>query len=151
MSKLYIALYDEKTGMFRADVEEDELEEIPEWPAEGSMSGYILKTGKSLMLANPDIEDMISKGITGMVGIIPQQWLGVPLKIENKVIGVMVVQSYKSERYDKATFEYLETVANQLSVFIEKRIEENTLKLSKAIEQSPSVLMLQILKEQSSI
>lgn len=140
----YIALYDEKTGMFRADVEEDELEEIPEWPAEGSMSGYILKTGKSLMLTKPDIEDMISKGIAGMVGIIPQQWLGVPLKIENKVIGVMVVQSYRNpKRYDKATFEYLETVANQLSVFIErKRIEENTLKLSKAIEQSPSSIII---------
>ncbi|AFH47949.1 Signal transduction histidine kinase [Ignavibacterium album JCM 16511] len=140
----YIALYDEATGMFRADIEEDELEEIPEWPAEGSMSGYILKTGKSLMLTKPEIEEMISKGEAGMIGIIPQQWIGVPLKIRNKVIGVLVVQSYRNpKRYDKATCELLEIVANQLSVFIErKRIEENTLKLSKAIEQSPSSIVI---------
>ncbi|MEP0860337.1 MAG: PAS domain S-box protein [Ignavibacterium sp.] len=140
----YIALYDENTGMFRADIEEDELEEIPEWPAEGSMSGYIIKTGKSLMLTQTEIEEMISKGEAGMIGIIPQQWVGVPLKISNNVIGVMVVQSYRNpKRYDKATLELLETVANQLSIFIErKRAEETTFKLSKAIEQSPSSIVI---------
>lgn len=140
----YIALYDENTGMFRADIEEDELEEIPEWPAEGSMSGYIIKTGKSLMLTKTEIEEMISKGEAGMIGIIPQQWVGVPLKISNKVIGVMVVQSYRNpKRYDFATLELLETVANQLSIFIErKRAEETTFKLSKAIEQSPSSIVI---------
>jgi len=140
----YIALYDEKSGMFRADFEEDEMEDIPEWPAEGSMSGYILKTGKALMLRKSEIEEMISRGEAGMIGVIPEQWVGIPLKIGSTTIGVMVVQSYRNpNRYDTSTFELLETVANQLSVFIErKRIEENTLKLSKAIEQSPSSIVI---------
>lgn len=140
----YIAFYDESTGMFKADIEEDEFDEIPEWPAEGSMSGYILKTGKSLLLTKPEIEEMISKGEVGIVGTIPQQWVGVPIKIQSKSIGVMVVQSYRNpKRYDKTTLELLGTVANQLSVFIErKRIEEQTIKLSKAIEQSPSSIII---------
>lgn len=144
----YIALYDESTGMFKADIEEDEYEEIPEWPAEGSMSGYILKTGKSIMLTKPEIEKMIAEGEAGMIGVIPQQWLGVPLKKGTNVIGVMVVQSYNNpRRYDRATLELLEVVANQISVFIErKRIEETTLKLSKAIEQSPSSIIITDIK-----
>ncbi len=144
VKNFYIAFYDESTGMFKADIEDDEMEEIPEWPAEGSMSGYILKTGKSLMLSKSEIEEMIKKGEAGMVGIIPQQWVGVPLKVGSKVIGVMVVQSYRNpRRYDKATLELLETVANQLSVFIQrKKIEEDTLKLSKAIQQSPSSIVI---------
>lgn len=146
----YIALYNETTGMFKADIEEDELEEIPEWPAKGSMSGYILKTGKSLMLTKKDIEEIISKGEAGMIGIIPEQWVGVPIKIGNKAIGVLVVQSYKNpKRYDKATLELLEAVANQLSIFIErKRTEEQTLKLSVAIEQSPSSIIITDIKGQ---
>lgn len=144
VKNFYIAIYDESTGMFKSVIESDEMEEIPQWPAEGSMSGYILKTGKSLMLTKNEIEEMIARGEAGMVGIIPQQWLGVPLKINSKVIGVMVVQSYKNpKRYDSSTLELLETVANQLSAFIErKRLEEKTLKLSKAIEQSPSSIVI---------
>lgn len=140
----FIAFYDESTGMFKSDIEEDDYDEIPEWPAEGSMSGYILKTGKSFMLTKSEIETMVSNGEVGVVGTIPQQWLGVPLKVGSKVVGVMVVQSYKNpKRYDKATLELLEIVANQLSVFIErKRTEEQTLKLSKAIEQSPSSIII---------
>lgn len=140
----YIALYNEDTGMFRADVDEDEMDDIPEWPVEGSLSGYVLKTGKALMLTKSDILDLIAKGETDVVGTLAEQWLGVPLKIGSKVIGVMAVQSYKNpKRYDLATFELLETVANQLSVFIErKRVEEYTLKLSKAIEQSPSSIII---------
>lgn len=140
----YIAFYDESTGMFKSDIDADEMDDIPEWPAEGSMSGYLLKTGKSIMLYKKDILDFIDKGITNVVGTIPEQWLGVPIKASGKVIGVIAIQSYKNpKRYDYATLELLEIVANQLTVFIErKQIEENTLKLSKAIEQSPSSIVI---------
>lgn len=144
VKNFYIAFYDDATGMFKADIESDEMDEIPEWPAKGSMSGHILKTGKSLILSKSEIEEMIAKGEAEMIGTIPLQWVGVPLKTGDKVIGVIVVQSYKNpKRYDQTTLELLEIVANQLSVFIErKRIEENTLKLSKAIEQSPSSIVI---------
>lgn len=140
----YIALYDENTGMLRADVDDDEMDDIPEWPAEGSISGYVLKTGKTLMLTKSDILDLVAKGEFNIVGTIAEQWLGVPIKIGSKVIGIMAVQSYRNpKRYDRETCELLEIVANQLSIFIERKIiEENTLKLSKAIEQSPSSIII---------
>lgn len=144
VNNFYIAFYDESTGMFKSVIDKDDMDDIPEWPAEESLSGYLLKTGKTLMLNKKDIQDFIDKGITNVVGTIPEQWLGVPIKISGKAIGVMAVQSYKNpKRYDYATLELLEIVANQLSIFIErKQIEENTLKLSKAIEQSPSSIVI---------
>ncbi|MGQ9798577.1 MAG: PAS domain S-box protein [Ignavibacterium sp.] len=108
VKNFYIAFYDESTGMFKAEIDEDDMDDIPEWPAEGSLSGYLLETGKALMLNKNEIVDLINKGIINVVGTISEQWLGVPIKVSGKVIGVMAVQSYKNpKRYDYATLEFL--------------------------------------------
>ncbi len=139
-----IALYDETTGMLQSDIDEDEMDKFTEWKAEGSLTGYVVKTGKSVLLNKSQIEQLIKIGEIIQVGTLSEQWLGVPLKIGDKSIGAIVVQSYDNpRRYDNTAVEILEIVANQLSLFIErKKIQENTLKLSKAIEQSPSSIVI---------
>lgn len=139
-----IALYDDKTDILKADIEEDEMDKCAEWKAEGSLTGYVIKTGESILLNKSEIEQLINHGEIKQVGTLSEQWLGVPLKIGNKSIGAIVVQSYNNpHKYDSTTVEILEVVANQLSLFIErKRVEEQTIKLSKAIEQSPSSIVI---------
>lgn len=144
VKNFFIALYDENTGMLKADIDEDEQDEFEEWDAEGSMSGYVIKTGKSVLLNKSEINQLILKGEVKQIGSLAEQWLGVPLKIGNTVIGVIVVQSYNNpKRYDRSSVEILEIVANQLSLYIErKKVEEKTIRLSKAIEQSPSSIVI---------
>lgn len=139
-----IALYDERTGMLKADVDEDEMDKIEEWEAEGSLTGYVIKEGKSFLLDKAQIKQLINNGIIKQVGTVSEQWLAVPLKVNNKSIGAIVVQSYDNpKRYDDKALEILEVVANQLSLYIErKKIEDQTIKLSKAIEQSPSSIVI---------
>ncbi len=139
-----IALYDETTGMLRSGIDEDEMDEIAEWKAEGSMTGYIIKMGKALILGKAEIEELIKKGVIQQVGTISEQWLGVPLKIQGKGIGAIVVQSYDDpKRYGDTALEILEIVAIQLSLYIErKRFVDQTIKLSKAIEQSHSSVVI---------
>ena len=81
VNNFFIALYDEKTGMLRSDVDTDEVDEISEWPAKDSMTGYVIEQEKSILLSRDEINELIKGGKAGMVGTIPEIWLGVPFKI----------------------------------------------------------------------
>lgn len=144
VNNFFIALYDERTGMLRSDVDKDEVEEISEWPAKNSMTGYVIEQGKSILLKKDEIHQLINSGRAGMVGTIPEVWLGVPFKIGGKVFGVLVVQSYDNPNaYDKKSIELLEVVAHELSIFINhKKAEEETLKLSTVVVQSPIIVVI---------
>ena len=144
VNNFFIALYDEKTGMLNSDVDKDEIEEISTWPAKGSMTGYVIEQRRSLLLTKNQINKLIENGTAGMIGVIPEIWLGVPFRIGGKVIGVLVVQSYDNPNaYDYVSVEVLEIVAHELSVYIQhKRAEEETLKLSKTIIQSPVSIII---------
>lgn len=144
VKNFFIALYNEQTGMLISDVDEDEMDNISEWPAKNSMTGYVIETQKSILLTKAEINKMIETGVTNMIGIIPEVWLGVPFKISGKVIGVLVVQSYHNvNEYDNSSKELLDLVAHELSLYIRhKRAEELTSKLSTAIVQSPVSIMI---------
>ena len=144
VNNFFIALYDEKTGMLNSDVDKDEVEEISEWPAKGSMTGYVIEQKRSVLLTKNQINKLIDSGTAGMIGVIPEIWLGVPFRIGGKVIGVLVVQSYDNPNaYDYSSVEVLEIVAHELSIYIQhKRAEEETLKLSKTIIQSPVSIII---------
>lgn len=144
VNNFFIALYDEDTGMLKSDVDKDEVEEISEWPAKGSMTGYVIKQEKSVLLKKDEIKKLIGSGEAGMFGTIPEVWLGVPFKISGKVFGVLVVQSYdNTNAYDQRSIEILEIVAHELSIFINhKKAEEETLKLSTVVVQSPIIVVI---------
>ena len=144
VNNFFIALYDEKTGMLKSDVDKDEVEEISEWPAKNSMTGYVIEQGKSVLLKKKDIKHLIESSKAGMIGTIPEVWLGVPFKIGGKVFGVLVVQSYDNPNaYDQRSIEILEIVAHELSIFINhKKAEEETFKLSAVVVQSPIIVII---------
>jgi transcriptional regulator with GAF, ATPase, and Fis domain len=49
------------------------------------------------LLKENDIEELKKSGAVSSIGESAKVWLGVPLKIEDDVIGVFVVQSYDNE------------------------------------------------------
>jgi PAS domain S-box-containing protein len=67
VNNFFIALYDEKTGMLKSDVDKDEVEEISEWPAENSMTGYVIEQQKSVLLKKNEIINLINSSKAGMV------------------------------------------------------------------------------------
>lgn len=135
----FIAFYDEKNDLLRSDIDKDEKDEIPVWSAKNSLTGYVIKNKKSILLSKEEILELSSKGEFELIGTMPESWLGVPLIINNNVIGVVAVQDYNTKNaYDKWSLELLEIIAKQLSIYIDKKNnEEKILKLSLAIEQSP--------------
>jgi PAS domain S-box-containing protein len=140
----YIALYDESTDLIHFPYHADQIDSV--WdpiPSGKSLTGYVLRTGKAL-LAKPELfEQLLQTGQIELIGVQPVDWLGVPLQIQDKTIGAMVVQTYSQiTRLEQADWEMLIFVSNQVAMAIERKQDEEALreseqKLYNIIQGSP--------------
>ena len=140
----FIAFYDEESDMLSSYIDKDEKDEIPIWSAKKSISGYVIKQKRLILLTKSQIQALAENGIIELVGTLPEAWLGTPLSIGDKIIGVIAIQDYHNPNaYDKTSLEILEIIAKQLSIYIEqKRSEETNIILTRAIEQSPVSIVI---------
>ncbi|MEW6981966.1 diguanylate cyclase [Colwelliaceae bacterium 6471] len=76
------------------DVPNDEL--IPIDMNRPTITGYVLKTNKALLVSENDIQQMIDSDQIYIRGSIPKAWLGVPFG-DGELKGVVVVQSYNNK------------------------------------------------------
>lgn len=123
----YIALYDPTSEIIRFPYFVDEYDEIPA-PKKfaNGLTEYVLRTGKPL-LASPEVfEKLVKKGEVEQIGTPSSYWVGVPLKKEDKTIGILAVQSYdESVRFGEEEKDILGFVSDQVAMAIEhKRAEE---------------------------
>lgn len=124
-NKLYFPYYTDETG------ERDEDFLVSKYSDSGSIFNYIFKTGKSLLLNYNKYKRMINRGDFNSCDVITnkQVWLGVPLKIENKIIGSMILQSYIDPNlYSKKDIKLMEFVSQQIATAIERKQSEEKLK-----------------------
>ena len=71
----------------------------------------------------------MQKNMIKRYGAAAKVWVGVPLKVEDEPIGVMVLQNYEDEKaYDQRDLELLETIAPQISLSILRKKNEEELK-----------------------
>ncbi|MEA1939700.1 MAG: PAS domain S-box protein, partial [Candidatus Caldatribacteriota bacterium] len=122
-----------------------------------TLTAYVMKTGKPLLSDSNQYEEMIACGKLSRFGSnTPQSvWLGVPLKIEDKVIGAMVVQNYINPNlYLKKDVQLMEFVSSQVATAIDKKRTEEILRQSQQefsdlFDNSPEALVY--LDENSNI
>jgi diguanylate cyclase (GGDEF)-like protein/PAS domain S-box-containing protein len=136
-TNFYIALVDEKEDKIFFPYHVDEKDDnfpIRKFNTTNTLTTYVIKTGKPLLNDNNQYKEMIAQGILTPMGTTTDKsiWLGVPLKIEDKVIGAMVVQSYTHpDLYSEKDIKLLEFVSSQVATAIErKRTEEKIRYLS---------------------
>ncbi|MCJ7689100.1 MAG: PAS domain S-box protein, partial [Clostridiaceae bacterium] len=129
-SNFYIALVDEKEDKIYFPYHIDELEDDfePQHLEEKSLTCYVIKNKRSMLLNYDKINKLKENGELLNAGVITKDifWFGVPLRIEDKVIGAMAIQSYsKSNPYSEKDTTLLEFVSSQVATAIErKKVEE---------------------------
>lgn len=127
-SNFYIALHNEETDMITTPVFVDEREEVEEFSAKNSLTGYVIKSKKPLILTKEAHQELINNNIVTLIGEFAKIWVGVPLFIQEKCIGAIVVQSYEDENaYNENDVQLLEFVADQISTTIQRKKVENEL------------------------
>jgi len=131
----YIALYDPDRDMVSFPYFVDERDERPSPRRAGrGLTEYVLRTGEAL-LATPEVfEELEKRGEVEPVGEASLDWLGVPLRTQDKVIGVLAVQSYtEGIRYGEKEKDILRFVSDQVALAIDRRRKEEELAQTKEL------------------
>lgn len=129
VTNFYIAFYNEETDTLSTDYESDERDTFNTWPAEKSASGFVIRHKKSALLTADDVARLVETGDLEIIGTPSKIWLGVPLWLSGKVVGVIAVQSYDNPNaYSETDQLTLELIANQVSFAIERKLAEEELK-----------------------
>lgn len=133
-TNFYIALVNEREDKICFPYHQDEMDDnfpILKFSTTDTLTTYVVKTGRPLLNNNKQYNEMAAQGIiTPMGSATPQNiWLGVPLKIEDKTIGAMVVQSYTNPNlYSEKDTKLLEFVSSQVATAIERKSSEERIK-----------------------
>jgi PAS domain S-box-containing protein len=125
----YIALYDSLHDCLSFPYFVDEYDPPPAPKKLGKgLTEYVLRTGKPL-LASPEVfAELVKQGEVESIGTPSIDWLGVPLNIAGKTIGVLVVQTYtKGVRYGEEEKNILKFVSDQVAMAINRKKTEEEL------------------------
>ena len=130
----YVTLHDPAADLLRFPYQVDE--EAPPWapfPPGNGLVNRVLRSGKAL-LATPEIlNDFLQRGEVTQSGSASHYWLGVPLKVGDRTIGVLVVQTHtEGVRYGEWEKDVLTLVSRNVALAIERKRSAEALRDSEA-------------------
>jgi signal transduction histidine kinase/ActR/RegA family two-component response regulator len=135
MTNFYIAIYYKKKNAIRYVYQVDERDEnVPRWihrfTENPSLIGDVVLGKKPLLLDEKNLEKRFAQG--RVKGSLPRVWLGVPLMIQDEVLGVMAVQSYTNpDQFTWGDVEILSFVSEYIASSIERKRSEKELKQAR--------------------
>jgi len=124
LSNFYIAIYNEEDKSvsfpYFIDQVDKEMSYIKDFTATHSLTGEVILSGKPLFLHKEELKTRREQKRS--IGTYSQIWIGVPLIVQDKVIGVMAVQDYNDPEYfTQKDFEMFIFVSNQIAFAIERK------------------------------
>ena len=132
VENFYIALYDSTNDLLSFPYYVDRYDQPPP-PAkpERGLTEYVMRTKKPLWAPDEVFQRLVQEGEVKVVGSDSFDWIGVPLKLEDRVTGVMVAQSYtEGVLYNQEELDLMEFVSTQVAVSIERKKAEDALRVS---------------------
>ncbi|HEX7502108.1 MAG TPA: ATP-binding protein, partial [Acidobacteriota bacterium] len=125
-----IALYNENEGLITFPYFVDEFDSSPLTRKVGrGLTDYVLRTGSTLLLDAALEKELARRGEAKKIGTSSSCWLGVPLKVGNKTIGVIALDDYSDPKaYGEREKNILEYVSGQVAKAIERKQAERDLR-----------------------
>ncbi|MBI5348620.1 MAG: GAF domain-containing protein, partial [Chloroflexi bacterium] len=122
---VYIALYDQDTGLIHLpywDSPQGQIGNRTMRLGEG-LTSVIISSGQPLLIDHDYIPRSAELGVSRMPnysGGLPKSWLGVPMRLGDKIIGVISVQDFKREyAFTPADIRLLATIAANVGIAIQ--------------------------------
>jgi signal transduction histidine kinase/DNA-binding response OmpR family regulator len=129
-NNFYIVLYDDARGTmnwaFYLDEVDDDVPDPNMWEPMGvgqarGLTAYVLRTGTPMLLSGADVEKLVERGEVDFLGVLSVDWLGVPLRSDERTVGAMVVQSYRDDvRHTEQDKELLTFVASHIGAALSR-------------------------------
>ncbi|HTF81043.1 MAG TPA: PAS domain S-box protein, partial [Cytophagales bacterium] len=151
VNNFHVALYDEKEENkinFPCYIDEN-MPGITTYPSRTLQNGlteYSLLMQMPIFLQEEDILKLVESKTIEPLNRIPKIWMGVPLKVDNRIIGVIAVKSYSDRnKYRQRHLNMLDFVSGQIALAIERKrfeakIQNQSAKLNSIFESSQHLI-----------
>ncbi|RMH46709.1 MAG: EAL domain-containing protein [Gammaproteobacteria bacterium] len=121
---IFIRLPEDKSGFvidYYADechqVPLRELQTLPRSRLDRTLTGLMLTQMALCHFRRAEINQMIESRQIEAIGEVPTEWLGVPLMLDDRVAGAMVIQTYRDdEGYNQQQKQVLNVIARQVAL-----------------------------------
>ncbi len=141
VSNFAIGIYDRQTDTlsypYYVDQTGDVYREIKTVSRSGIIADDVIRLKRPVFLSK--METIERSKILGLdvVGSIPEQWLGVPLKIQKEVVGVIAVQHYSNpDYYTQKDKNLLVAVSDQIALAINRKRFQDEIIQSEKLTQT---------------
>ncbi|HBG23694.1 MAG TPA: hypothetical protein DDX10_01220 [Rikenellaceae bacterium] len=137
-NNFFVASYNSETDKLKKIIFLDDNDNFEEWEAKDTLSGLVIKTEKSILTSKEEIIQFAKEYGINLTGTLCESWLGVPIFIEHKAIGVMVVQSYTDKNaYDAKSMRLMEMIAHEIAIVMQRiSMIENLIRSKERAEES---------------
>ncbi|RQV94644.1 PAS domain S-box protein, partial [bacterium] len=131
-NNFYVALYDEVSGLYSFPFARDDMSGdptlIPPQNLKRSLTDYVRRRGEAVLLSQSEIEALARNGEIDLIGELARIWMGIPLLLSGRVIGVVGIQSYTNEaQYSEQDRDLMSIVASSIAMAIERKQSEEDL------------------------
>ena len=131
-NNFFIALYDKASETLSLPFFADEKDNFYEIPIKKTITGWVIKNNKSVLLKSKDLQVLDGSGDIELIGTPCKVWMGVPLRVEGDTIGVMCLQDYNDEnKFSPEDLHVLDFIANQIAIALQRRMMLDNLILAR--------------------
>jgi PAS domain S-box-containing protein len=129
----FIAVYDHSSQIVSFPYYVDEADEAPEpRKLKRGMTEYVLRTGKPLLASRDGLTALAKLGEIEVIGTLPVDWLGIPLRIGDVTIGVIAAQSYTDNvRFGEPERDVLTFVSQHIAGALNRKRADEALRQSE--------------------
>jgi len=142
----YFAIFENDELVFPFFVLNNEIQHYSGEGPERMITEYALRENRSFMVKLKDFESLIKQGILPAMEDLPSVWLGAPLKLEQRTIGLIAIMSYKqTSPFDRTDLEMLDFMSGQIALAIdrkrtEEKVNNQTARLNAIFESSSHLI-----------
>ncbi|WP_290890357.1 EAL domain-containing protein [Arenimonas sp.] len=152
----YIALLSEDGTMLHFPYHRDQAGGIPtSRPVGRGLTEHVIRLGEALLTDETGVRQLVADGVLehNLAMSTPAMcWLGVPLADGERVMGAVVVQSYRSDlRYEHEDAELLKFVSYQIATSLQRRNHAESLRRLNAELESRVQSRTHELREQIAV
>jgi signal transduction histidine kinase len=133
----FLAIYDEEKRElnYRLQVDGGTPQPPERTPVKSGLTASVLEGGSPLLIRDFELEreHLPPAELWGTMET-PASWLGVPMRVADRTVGVICVQSYRPGAYDSTGQQLLCTIADQVGIAVDnaRLYEETARRLAEA-------------------
>jgi two-component system cell cycle sensor histidine kinase/response regulator CckA len=133
-----IAIHDPESQLLSFPYFVDERESAPAPAKLGrGLVEYVLRTGEPLLCTPQQAQQMQQRSKIKLDGPAPLHWLGVPLKVNHRILGALVLKSYSTNtHFRERDQDVLTLISQQLAAAIDRKRNEQALRRSEVCYRS---------------